>query len=139
MAGGLGPDNTTIEVLTPLLGWKPSPAKLPQPSIEGCAAAINSTHYIILEGHNGGAIPVQTNRTFFYSLLTGTLIPGPARNVARTALSCSAGAFGSITAVVLAGGRTGTFYYNSTEYLDLSVGKWVVGPGKFPAVKVLSH
>ena len=127
VAGGSGSNNNTIEYLTST-GWKVSPTKLPAYSYQGCAAPINTTHYIILEGRNDNN--VESNRVFFFNLATGSLTLGPNRLVARSGFSCATGRFGNTTAVVIAGGRNGLTYYNTSEYLDLSVGSWSKASGE---------
>ena len=128
VAGGSGLNNNTIEYLTINNVWKVATTKLPAASYQGCAAPVNSTHYIILEGRNGN---VESNRVFFYNVATGILTQGPNRTVARSGFSCATGRFGvSTTAVVIAGGRNGITYYNSSEYLDLSLGYWIKTAGK---------
>ena len=128
VAGGSGPGNNTIEYLTST-GWKVSPTKLPASSYQGCAAPINSTHYIILEGKNGN---IESNRVFFYNIISGALTQGPSRTFARSGFSCTTGNFGAnTTAVVIAGGGNGINYVNTVEYLDLSIGYWITTAGKW--------
>ena len=128
MAGGSGIGNNTIEYLTST-GWKVATTRLLAASYQGCAAPINSSTYIILEGRNGN---VESNRVFFFNVVTGSLTQGPNRLIARSGFNCATGRFGTTTtAVVIAGGRNGITYYNSSEYLDLSLGVWTKTVGRF--------
>ena len=128
VAGGSGPGSNSIEYLTSS-GWKLSSTKLPSASIYGCAAPVNSSHYIILEGKNGN--DTESNRTFFFNPSTEELTPGPQRLVARAGFSCATTRFGSgSTVVVVAGGRSGSTCHKSVEFLDLSIGSWSAAAGK---------
>ena len=107
----------------------PGPS-LPEVLYSFCAVKFNESQIYVIGGLNG---PQKRNLVYIFNPLDNfSYTQGPSMYNYRYTHACSVMHFGGSSAVVVAGGRGGTYssassYLNSVEIYDPSIGQWQYG------------